>query len=140
MNRNSMILDEGMPVALGNCIRVENVEKSLGLERNPEEGDEFVCIQVESEGGKDEYPILLTPKEMEKLPRARGAIADEMVAGRAYQRFVGGTNYYCVRLKTKDGDSFVGVFDIGFWKCCFARAVEHPRSCTRKGVIRDMFD
>ena len=60
--KNSMILDSDMPVVLGNCIRVENVEKRNGVAPLDDEGV-FVCVQVENETGKDEYCILLTQAE-----------------------------------------------------------------------------
>ncbi len=138
--KNPMILDENMPVVLGNCIRVENVEKSLGEEKNPEEADVFVCVQVESENGNDEYPILMTQQELERLPRVDFMDMSEMVAGRAYPKFIKDKNYYCVKLLAYDGETFVGAFDIGYWKDCFIRAMSHPRSCTKKKFITDVLD
>ena len=137
--KNSMILDSSMPVVLGNCIRVNNVEKQLGT-TNDGEDDLFICVQVESENGKDEYCILLTQREFDKLPRIEQAGMGDMVAGRIYRKFIEDTNYYLVLLRGYDGSQFVGKFEIGFWAKCFQRAIMHPKSCTRKGILTDMAD
>lgn len=137
--KNSMILDSDMPVVLGNCIRVENVEKNNGVAPSDDE-DVFVCVQVENETGKDEYCILLTQEEFDRLPRIEGMDDRRMIAGRIYAKYVGNKNYYLVKMKGYDGIGFVGIFEIGFWADCFERAITHPRSCTKKGFITDMLD
>lgn len=137
--KNSMILDNDIPVVLGNCIRVENVEKS-NLVAPVGDEDVLVCVQVENENGKDEYCILLTQDELDRIPRFEGMDERQMVAGRIYTRFIGDKNYYLVKMKGYDGVVFVGMFDIGFWADCFRRAVTHPKSCTKKSLITDIFD
>ena len=133
------ILDTNLPVVMGNCIHVLNVEK----EQNPRlknEADVFVCIQVENENGKDEYCILLTQEEYDKLEKATFSDMKEMVAGRIYTKFINDNNYYCVKMKDSTGDVFVGVFDIGDWSDYFKRALSHPQSCTKKKILTDLFD
>ena len=137
--KNSMILDSDIPVVLGNCIRVENVEKRNGV-APVDDDDVLVCVQVENETGNDEYCILLTQDELDRIPRAEGMDESRMVAGRIYTRFIGDRNYYLVRMKGYDGIGFVGMFEIGFWADCFRRAITHPMSCTRKGFITDILD
>ena len=123
------IIDKGMPIVLGNCVRVRN-----------DEVDVLVCVQVESNDGKDEYCILLTEDELKKLPRMVADCGDVVVAGRIYVKFIGGKNYYCVKLKDWNGAEFVGAFDIGFWRKCFERAMDNPKSCTKKGIVTDILD
>jgi hypothetical protein len=137
--KNSMILDRDIPVVLGNCIRVENVEKSNGVAPSNDE-DVLVCMQVESENGKDEYCILFTLDEFDRIPRLEGMDERQMIAGRIYMKFIGYKNYYLVKMKGYDGIGFVGMFDIGFWADCFKRAITHPNSCTKKGFITDILD
>ena len=137
--KNSMILDNDMPVVLGNCIRVENVEKRNGVASSDDE-DVFVCVQVENENGQDEYCILLTQDEFDRLPRIEGMDDSRMIAGRIYAKFIRDKNYYLVKMKGYDGIGFVGIFEIGFWADCFERAITHPMSCTTKGFITDILD
>ena len=137
--KNSMILDNDMPVVLGNCIRVENVEKRNGVAPSNDE-DVFVCVQVENENGQDEYCILLTQDEFDRIPRVEGMDGSQMIAGRIYTKFIRDKNYYLVKMKGYDGIGFVGMFEIGFWADCFKRAIAHPMSCTKKGFITDILD
>lgn len=137
--KNSMILDRDISVTLGNCIRVKNVEKSNGVASSDDE-DVLVCMQVENENGKDEYCILFTLDEFDRIPRLEGMDESQMIAGRIYVKFIGHKNYYLVKMKGYDGIGFVGMFDIGFWADCFKRAITHPKSCTKKGFITDILD
>lgn len=133
------ILDKDFPVHMGNCIHVVNCDK----ESNPKlvkEPDVFICIQVEDETGKDEYPILMTQDEFDKLEKAVFPDMDNMIPGRIYSKFLLKTNFYCVKLKEDNGQVYVGVFDIGAWATYFRRAISHPMSCTKKSLITDLFD
>ena len=131
----SPIIDKSMKVALGNCIRVSNMEKKHRLEANV-----YVCIQVESEDGNEEYAILLTQGEFDKIMKTDTIDMKGMVSGRIYTKFLLFKNFYTVRLKSYDGTEFVGVFDIAEWKKYFERALKHPNSCTKKGFVTDLLD
>lgn len=141
MRRNCMaeILDKDLPIHMGNCIHVVNCEKksNLNLAKEP---DVFICIQVEDETGKDEYPILMTQDEFDKLEKAVLPDMDSMIPGRIYHKFLINTNRYCVKLKEDNGQVYVGVFDIEAWATYFKRAISHPMSCTKKSFITDLFD
>lgn len=132
-------IDRKVPVFLGNCIRVENVEKKLDGGRLASEPDRFVCIQVEEEDGYEEYCILLTELELDRLPRVDASLGGA-VQGRAYRRFIGGYNVFCIRLKDWNGGVFTCVFSALKWKECYERALLHPKSCTVKNRIVDFFD
>lgn len=125
------VIDKKMPIVLGSCVRVKNAEGNPGV---------LVCIQVESNDGRDEYCILLTEDELRKLPRLIADFDDIVVAGRIYVKFINGSNYYCVKLKDWNGTEFIAAFDIGFWRKCFERAAANPDSCTKKGIITDLLD
>jgi len=129
------IIDKSMKVVLGNCIRVSNMEKKHRLEASV-----YVCIQVESEDGRDEYAILLTQGEYDKIIKADTVEMKGMVPGRIYHRHILGKNYYAVRLKGYDDLEFIGLFEIPDWKKFFERALKHPESCTKKGIITDLLD
>ena len=135
----SFIIDKNMPVALGNCIRVKNVEQSEGLAHN--EPDVFVCIQVENETGENEYCILLDEEKFAQV-RKNAMFCDDgnMVAGRIYTRFVKFRNCYCVKLKDWTNQVFIALFDIGEWSRCYVNAIAHPKSCTRKSLLTDVLD
>lgn len=128
------IYDEDMPIILGNCIRVLNADSTK------EEHDSFVCIQVESEDGRTEYPILMTLLEYDKLEHVVNDDMKKMVAGRIYPAFIHGKNYYCVKLNGYDKEEYIGIFDIGDWAKYYRRAVEHPKSVTKKSLLTDIFD
>ena len=135
----SKILDTNLPVVMGNCIHVVNVEKELNP-RLTNEADVFICIQVENEEGKDEYCILLTQDEYDKLKKGTFPNMKDMIPGRIYHKFIVDNNFYCVKLKDPSGEVYVGVFDIGDWSKYFQRALSHPQSCTKKHIITDLFD
>ncbi len=130
-----MIIDKNMKVVLGNCIRVSNVEKKHRLEANV-----YVCIQVESEDGKEEYPILLTQGEYDNIMKTDTVDMKGMISGRIYTKFMLFKNFYIIRLRGYDDSEFVAVFDIAAWKKYFERALKHPNSCTKKGIITDILD
>ena len=130
-----MIIDKSRKVVLGNSIRVSNMEKQHKLE-----ADVYVCIQVESEDGKSEYPILLTPGEYERLPKTDAIKKEGMIAGRVYTKFFNYKNYYVVRLMGYDDTEFVAIVDIADWKKYYERALKHPNSCTKKGMLTDLLD
>lgn len=139
--KKSFIIDKDMPVVLGNCIRVWNVEKSEGTAYDGP--DVFVCVHVESETGKDEYCILLDEKEFEQVKK-NGIPCDDldMIAGRIYPRFdkVERKNYYCVKMKDWENKEFVAMFDIGDWSKFYMAAISHPKSCTKKNLLTDILD
>ena len=130
-----MIIDKNRKVVLGNSIRVSNIEKKHRLE-----ADVYICIQVESEDGKEEYPILLTPSEYSGLQKTDAIKTDGMVSGRIYTKFIGYKNYYVIRLTGYDDDEFVAFIDIADWKKYYERALKHPNSCTKKGMLTDLLD
>lgn len=130
-----MIIDKGRKVVLGNSIRVSNIEKKHRLE-----ADVYICIQVESEDGKEEYPILLTPSEYIGLSKTDAIRKEGMVSGRVYTRFFKYKNFYVVRLTGYDDEDFVAVIDIADWKKFYERALKHPNSCTKKGMLTDLLD
>lgn len=133
------IIDIHMPIVMGNCIHVLNIEKEVDSKLS-KEPNVFICIQVENEDGKVEYPILMTQDEYDKLERAVFPNMKDMIAGRIYVMFIRDNNYYCVKLKDVNGDVFVGVFDIGDWAEYYKRATHHPKSVTKKSIITDILD
>ena len=139
--KQSFIVDANMPIVLGNCIRVKNVEQSEGLVSG--EPEVFVCVQVENETGKNEYAILLTEDEFEKV-KANAVMCDDenMIAGRIYTRFdkIESKNYYCVKMKDWTNRVFIAMFEIGDWSKCYMQAINHPKSCTRKSLLTDILD
>lgn len=138
----SFIIDKNMRVALGNCIRVRNVEKSEGTAYY-DEPDVFVCVQVENETGENEYCILLDEKEFEQAKKNGipcGSL--NMVAGRIYPKFnrANSKNYFCVKMKDWENEEFVAMFEIGDWSKFYTAAINHPKSCTCKSFLTDILD
>ena len=131
----STLIEENLPVVMGNCIRVDNVDKL-----DDKEPDQFICIQVENETGKEEYPILLTEDEFKNIKRWLPNEMKTMIAGRIYIKFFVDANYYCVKLRIGKNKSFVGIFRISDWIKYFKRAAAHPKSCTKKNIITDILD
>ena len=133
------ILDKDMSVVMGNCIHVVNCEKKDDA-RYAAEDDVLICIQVENESGREEYPILMTQDEFDKLEKGYLPDMDDMVMGRIYPKFITDKNFYCVKLKENTNDIYVGIFDIGDWSTYYRRAIDHPKSVTHKSMITDLFD
>lgn len=131
-------LDKNLPVALGNCIHVMNLE--AGSPGHANEDPVLVCIQVEDKTGQREYPILLTQMEYESLRRVQPVDMDDRKFGRCYNQFIEDTNYFVIKLRDASGSVSCGLFEIGFFGKCYERAITHPKSVTRKNFIRDLMD
>lgn len=132
--KNQMMIDGSAKVVLGNCIRVRNLDRKDG------EPDTLVCIQVESENGKDEYPILMTEDDFHEIGVVDDGDSDGMVAGRVYGRKFGRSMRYCVKLNDEELGCFVASFEKWKWMQHFQMAATHPNSCTRKSLITDILD
>ena len=133
------ILDDSIPVAMGNCIRVYNEEKAHAINLQHQE-DIYVCIQVENAKGNEEYPILLTQDEFAALKIDTEKDGSGMKAGRIYPISMNKQNMYQVKLKDVSGKEFVVNIPIMQWKIFFDRAVRHPHSVTRKRFLTDLLD
>ena len=133
------ILDTNIPIVMGNCIHVANCEKKENTSLAAE-ADVFICIQIENENGKDEYSILMTQEEFDNLKKGVFPDMDKMIFGRIYPKFITNKNFYCVKLKENNDNVFVGIFDIGDWAEFYKRAIEHPKSCTRKSMLTNLLD
>ena len=128
------ILDENFPVVMGNCIHVLNEDDTDPKEKV------LICIQVENETGKVEYPIMLTQDEYGALTLISFEEPIDMVPGRIYPKYIDGANCYCVKLKDVSGSVFIGKFRIDQWRDYYNRALRHPKSITHKSIITDLFD
>ena len=134
------ILDSNLPVVMGNCIHVGNIEKRTDPKLKDED-DVLICIQVENEYGNEEYPILMTQDEFDNKLK-KGSLVDIkiMKPGRIYPKFLWTTNYYCVKLRDNENNVFIGFFNIKDWAKYFQRALTHPKSCTKKTIFTDILD
>ena len=84
--------------------------------------------------------VYLTQDEYDKLKKGTFPDMKDMIPGRIYHKFIVDNNFYCVKLKDANGEIYVGVFDIGDWSKYFQRAINHPKSCTKKRILTDLFD
>jgi hypothetical protein len=138
-----MMKHDNLKIVLGQCVYVENREKTLDHTRY-REVDKFIAIQVEDESGAEdtERCILFTDIEhtdMETVTLAKDLVKS-MVAGRLYPVTLARRNTYLLKVMHSDGR--VRILRISAKQLARAdhRAAGHPLSCTTKSVLTDLFD
>ena len=134
------ILDTDLPVKLGYCIHVVNCEKEEDPKGHVDEPPVFICIQLETEDGNVEYPVLLTDEEYSKVEKGYSTDMNKLVAGRTYPTFRFRRNCYDIVIKDWTGETCIGFFKREEIVAYYKRALYHPKSVTKKSLITDLFD
>lgn len=138
---NSHTIDKNK-IVLGQCVRVQNVEKKNNPKARRFEADDYVAIQIEDYDGNDEKCILLTYIEhtdMESVELNKSML-NNMVAGRLYPVKLGRKDTYLLKVNHWDGRTRVLRMSFGQLADADARAIKHPMSCTKKSILTDLFD
>ena len=138
---NSHAIDKNK-IVLGQCIRVKNVEKQLNPKQRHSEAEEYVAIQVENSDGNSEMCILLTHIEHTDMETVQlhDDMITHMVAGRLYPVTLGKKTTYLVKVNHWDGRTRILRMSHSQWVNATYRAANHPKSCTTKSMLTDMFD
>lgn len=138
--------DIKLKIKLGQCIRVQNVEKleAKGKDKflRSAEGNDYVAIQIEDEDGKNERCVLLTHIEHTDMETVTlpDAITGKMVFGRLYCVRIAGEYTYFLKVKHWDGrNRILRVSDTQLSRANI-RAIKHPKSLTKKGKLTDLMD
>ena len=129
-------------IVLGQCVRVQNVEKKNNPKKRRFEADDYVAIQIEDYDGNDEKCILLTYIEhtdMESVELNKSML-NNMIAGRLYPVTLGRKETFLVKVNHWDGRTRVLRMSQGQLYTAGYRAYRHPNSCTKKSIIADLFD
>ena len=138
---NSHVIDKNK-IVLGQCIRVNNVEKQTNPIKHRSDNNEYVAVQVEDYTGDIEYCILLTKKEYTKMETVElmYELFNSMRSGRIYPVTI--ANKLSYLLKVTDWENNSKIFRISLKQLAIARhrAINHPSSCTKKSVLTDLFD
>ena len=138
---NEHVIDKNK-IVLGQCVRVQNVEKKKDPKKRRFEADDYIAIQVENYTGNLEYCILLTYIEhtdMESVELNKSML-NNMIAGRLYPVTIGRKETYLVKVNHWDGRTRVLRMSFGQLADADARAIKHPMSCTKKSILTDLFD
>lgn len=138
---NSHAIDKNK-IVLGQCVRVQNVEKKINPKARRFEADEYIAIQIEDYEGTEEICILLTHIEhtdMESV-QLNKSMLDNMIAGRMYPVVLGKKTTYLVKVNHWDGRTRVLRMSYSQWTDAVYRADKHPKSCTKKSILTDLFD
>lgn len=129
-------------IVLGQCVRVQNVEKKDNPKEHRFEADEYIAIQIEDYDGNGEMCLLLTHIEhtdMESVELNKSML-NNMIAGRMYPVTLGKKKTYLVKVDHWDGRTRVLRMSYGQWVNAGYRAGKHPKSCTKKSILTDLFD
>ena len=129
-------------IVLGQCVRVQNVEKKNDPKKRRFEADEYIAIQIEDYDGNGEMCLLLTHIEhtdMESVELNKSML-NNMIAGRMYPVTIGRKKTYLVKVDHWDGRTRVLRMSYSQWTSAAYRAANHPKSCTKKSMLTDMFD
>ena len=138
---NKHIVDK-LDIILGQCVRVQNVEKKDNPKARRFEADDYVAIQIEDYDGNDEKCILLTYIEhtdMESVELNKSML-NNMVAGRLYPVKFGRKDTYLIKVNHWDGRTRVLRMSYAQLSTAAYRAAKHPKSCTKKSILTDLFD
>ena len=138
---NSHAIDRNK-IVLGQCVRVQNVEKQDNSKARRFEADEYVAIQIEDYDGNEEQCILLTHIEhtdMESV-ELNYSMLNNMVAGRLYPVKLGRKDTYLIKVDHWDGRTRVLRMSRVQLLNASYRAAKHPKSCTKKSILTDLFD
>ena len=129
-------------IVLGQCVRVQNVEKKDNPKARRFEADDYVAIQIEGYDGNEEKCLLLTYIEhtdMESVELNKSML-NNMIAGRLYPVTIGRKDTYLIKVNHWDGRTRVLRMSRVQLLNASYRADKHPKSCTKKSIITDLFD
>ena len=129
-------------IVLGQCIRVKNVEKQNNFKKHRFDADEYIAIQIEDCDGSNEQCILLTQIEHTDMESVEldSSMVKCMVSGRLYPVKIGKTKTYLLKVNHWDGR--IRILRISYCQLYkgLYRATNHPKSCTQKSALTDLFD
>ena len=138
---NSHAIDKNK-IVLGQCVRVQNVEKKDDSKARRFEADEYIAIQIEDYTGNEEQCILFTHIEhtdMESV-ELNYSMINNMVAGRLYPVKLDKKDTYLLKVNHWDGRTRVLRMSRVQLLNASYRAAKHPKSCTKKSILTDLFD
>ena len=129
-------------IVLGQCVRVNNVEKKNNPKKRRFESDEYVAIQIEDYSGNDEHCILLTIIEHTDLETVElnKSMLNGMVTGRLYPVTFGNKKTYLLKVNHWDGRTRVLRMSYSQLVSAEYRASKHPKTCTKKSLLTDLMD
>lgn len=129
-------------IVLGQCVRVQNVEKKNNPKARRFESDDYIAIQIEDYDGNEEQCILLTHIEHTDMEvvELNCSMLNNMVAGRLYPVTLGRKKTYLVKVNHWDGRTRVMRMSYAQLATAVYRATKHPKSCTKKSILTDLFD